>query len=328
MNKDKKPALDLPRINPLVFELRDRRIAAVSDVSHRGSSSAFEKLKIVDELIAKMPSITKSAGYSLLSKLFTLWMSPSANLAEIEIEWDHINEADDFGLIKSHMQIAKTALEFSLKPVTNLKKPNLAGIGNDFSIRLNNNLNSISLSKNVSPIELTLPVYEIHMNSYNPSINDAIIERLKATKSRLSTDEEILKYNNAFNLKVNFNSPVKNIHIENLQLRIQASQLLAALGRFHLLVFVKINASKTKRGQVSWKVDKIVYQIKDSFDFNEEDYLGHWDVKGLSYPGIELNDRVLREYGKRHNLKAFKFYSEFAEDFQSTEFVYRKNKTL
>ncbi len=340
MSKEKKTAFTLPEINSKCIDFPYKEISGILNnpktLKEKGGFSKDRELHKqeteVEKLISKMPSIAKSAGYSLLSKLFGLWLNPSTHNDETEIGWDMISDADDFGILERHIEVAKTALEFSLLPQSNLKNPNLSGIGKDFSVELNNALNGTSFSKNVNSVELRLPVYRIIMNSISLNINNAIMERFMATRSILRDDIEIREYNRVFNKNsmepdIYSAPPIKKIRKDNLQIIVQVSQLLAALGQFELKVFAKIDVSKTEKGQLVWSANKVIYRIEDTFNFNANAYLGHWDVKGLSYGypmGIKLNDKILRDYGMMNNLKDVKFFSEFTEDIDSPEYLYRK----
>ena len=340
MGEKRKTALSLPETNPMCFDIPYEDVSNLlnglnssSKEENLSKDTAFRSTETeVDKLIKKMPSIAKSSGYSLLSKLFEIWLNPSRLSNEIEIPWSYITNADDFSVIKNHMQVAKTALEFSLIPLENLKVPNLAGIGPDFSNELNKLLNNFLSLKDTPSMELSLPVYTIYMDSMSFAINNAIMERLIATRSKLTEDIDIRKYNEVFNLNIHAHDPIsipiKSIRLENLKIIVQVSELIAALGRFKLNVHLRINATKTEKGLVSWYATKIIYKIKDIFNFNDNDYLGHWDVKGLGYGypmGIKLNDELLRDFGKKHQLKDVEFYSEVTEDLDSIEFLYRKN---
>ena len=168
------------------------------------------------------------------------------------------------------------------------------------------------------------------MDSKRTSINPTLMRRLGATRRTLRSQEAIKEYNQLYSLDAAKDDPVdlgiiKDITMHGVSITVRVTQLLAALGRFTLIVSLGVKAKTLKGKKVAWSVERMTYNINDAFNFKEDQYLGHWDAKGLSYGfgTTYLNNEVFRDYGKRHDLTGFNLVSENTEDYMTADFIHK-----
>lgn len=334
--------LDFPESDPAVFKipysggLKSTEPFKMFDYNRKGSRLKLELSRRgieLNQLISNLPSITKKAGYTLLSKFFTFWMNTSRSSNSIEIDWSEIEGSDDLQLLKTHIDIAKGALEFSLKPKSDQKTPNLIGVGEKFKRELKHKLTLFANQRQEESREETIELYGMSIDSYRNLIHKGISERLKATYSVKKNESqwdkyyELLSQINQRNNSHKLTPFVKNVKREDKQYKIMVSKLFAALGRFNINIHVTIQMKMVNKSTVEWHVSKITYKLRDSFDFEKSQLLGIWSNNGITIPGTFLTNQKLRDYGKRHELQDFKIFSQKSEEFSSAKFTFRK-KTI
>ena len=276
--------LDFPESDPAVFKIpysKGSKSTEPYKMFHQNrkdsvlKSELSKREKELNQLISNLPSISKKAGYTLLSKFFTFWMNTSRSSNLIEIDWNEVEGSDDLQLLKTHIDIAKGALEFSLKPTSDQKTPNLIGVGERFKRELNNKLTLFANQRQEESREETIELYGMSIDSYRNLIHKGISERLNATYSVKKNESEWNKYyellsqiderNNSHKL-----TPfIKKVKREDKQYKIKVSKLFAALGRFNINIHVTIQMKMVNKSTVEWHVSKIIYTLKDSFDFKE-----------------------------------------------------------